>query len=285
MRYGLVSRTRTIETRLDNDSELVRYLECNISVYSSIKRRMFHYMKNKDFISQFSQSSYFLSWCLNEFQIHSRAINSLYHEIDGEMKAYMILKKTELSQFENKLNTLEKQKEKLKQEIVDLRKLASENKLTPKQLQRYRNKKKSYYWKCNKINKIYNMISKLKYIIENDIYNICFGTKALFNKQNRLKENNYNSHYCWYENFVKNRDKCMFFSGAKSERLGNLLFDISYDDGADSFNIRFRKLNVKKYKVARLDNNDAFVTYSGLKFKYGGKQLAEILKKHIQVEK
>lgn len=77
----------------------------------------------------------------------------------------------------------------------------------------------------------------------------------------------------------------MFFSGAKSERLGNLLFDISYNDETDSFNIRFRKLNVKKYKFARLDSNDAFVTYSGLKFKYGGKQLAEILKKHTQGEK
>lgn len=285
MEYGFVSRMRTIETRLDSDSELVRYLECNISVYSSIKRRMFHYMKNKDFMNQFSQSSHFLSWCLNEFQIHSRAINSLYHEIDGEMKAYMNLKKTELNQFENKLNTLEKQKEELKQEIADLRKLAGKNKLTSKQLQKYRNKKRSYYWKCNKINKIHNRISKLKYIIENNVYNICFGTKALFDKQNRLKENNYSSHYCWYEDFVKDRDKYMFFSGAKSERLGNLLFDISYDDETDSFNIRFRKLNVKKYKVARLDSNDAFVTYSGLKFKYGGKQLAEILKKHIQGEK
>jgi hypothetical protein len=92
--------------------------------------------------------------------------------------------------------------------------------------------------------------------------------------------NDYKNHQEWYDDFVKNRDKMMFFSGSKSERLGNLLLNLDFNPETGKFNLRFRKLDTSKIKRAEQDNRDAFAKYRGLKFKHLSESIQKILEEH-----
>ena len=102
------SRFYTIETRLNVNSDLVDYLSSILTDYSSIKRKMFHMMTNPNYKNNFKTTEKFVSFCCKLFKIHSRAVNSLRLEIEGEISAYLELKKTELSAVKHKIKTVKK---------------------------------------------------------------------------------------------------------------------------------------------------------------------------------
>ena len=275
------SRFYTIETRLNVNSDFVDYLSSILTDYSSIKRKMFHMMTNPNYKTNFKTPEKFVSFCCKLFKIHSRAVNSLRHEIEGEISAYFELKKTELSAVKHKIKTVKKRILKLKEMIEGLKPKVILQKVTKFQLKRYRKWKRELFRKQNYLNKLNNKVKNLRFKIDNHICKICFGTRKLFDKQNRLLLNNYENHQEWYDDFVKNRDKMMFFSGSKGERLGNLLLNLDFNPETGKFNLKFRKLDTSKIKRAERDNPDAFATYRGLKFKHLSENVKKILEKHI----
>lgn len=113
-----------------------------------------------------------------------------------------------ISAVENKISSL-------KEEINKAKPLAKENLLGEDQLQIYRTYKQKLYWKQNKLNQLKQRKNNLEYEINNNILKIGFGSKEMFRKQYHLKENGYRNHEQWYRDYVKQRDKNIFFLGSK----------------------------------------------------------------------
>ena len=170
------SRVYTIETRLNKASDLVIYLESIIPNYSSMKRKMFHWYTNDDFMVQFEKDSQFVSYCASYFNTHSRIINSALREIKGLVRAYFELKKVELKNLKAKIRSTECYIVSLTQKINGIKPKVTANKATQRELSRYRAWKSSLYYRKNKLNKFNNRLRNLQYVIDNKIVDICFGT-------------------------------------------------------------------------------------------------------------
>lgn len=272
------SRIYTIETRLNKASDLVIYLESIIHNYSSMKRKMFHWYTNDDFMSQFEKDSQFVSYCASFFNNHSRVINSILMEIKGLINAYFKLKKTEFKSLKTKIRSTECVIIFLIQKINGLKPKVAANKVTSKELSRYRRWKSSLYYQKNRLNNLNIRLRNIQYILENKIVDICFGTKNLFNKQYRLLENKYRCHDSWRSNFKKNRDKTIFIPGSKSERNGNMISNIFYDVHNDSFYLILRKFDMNSGRRPTFGDVDTYIKYEHLDFKYMRDVLKDIVK-------
>lgn len=102
----MVSRVVVIETRLNSTSDLVSYLKTSITLYSAMYRKIWHEMVKTDFTLKYKNLSEFQKHCRNIYDLHSRTINSIVHEIIAKKNAYMELKKTELNTIEQKIKKL-----------------------------------------------------------------------------------------------------------------------------------------------------------------------------------
>lgn len=262
------SRVYTIETRLNKASDLVIYLESIIPDYSSMKRKMFHWYTNDDFMVRFEKDSQFVSYCAAYFNTHSRIINSALREIKGLIHAYFELKKVELKNLKAMIRSTECYIVSLIQKINGLKPKVTANKATQRELSRYRAWKSSLYYRKNKLNKFNNRLRNIQYVIDNKIVDICFGTKNIFDRQYRLFENRYNNHAAWFSDFKKNRDKVIFISGSKSERNGNMISNIFYNSDSDSFYLILRKFDMSSGKHPSFGNSDTYIKCDNIDFKY-----------------
>ena len=66
-------------------------------------RNIFSQMTDSNFSKLYPKESMFTKHCRAKYGLHSRTINSIIHEVKGEMNAYSALKKTELTQINNKI--------------------------------------------------------------------------------------------------------------------------------------------------------------------------------------
>ena len=267
-------RIVTIETRLKNNTDLTNYLNEAVIEYERVKRKIWHEMTDPNFKKNYPKESMFTKHCRAIYGLHSRTINSIIHEVKGEMNAYIALKKTELLQVTNKIYSQQKRINKSIAIIEELKPKVTNNTTTFKELWTYRRYKTKLYYQKNKLNKLNNIKQKLEYIIENNIYNICFGTKKLFDKQHRLEENNYKTHTKWHNDFVKNRDKNIYFLGSANETMGNQMIYLLYDNYSESFYIKVRKIAKTDEKRCSPDN---YVSYVGLTFKHREEDVIELL--------
>lgn len=267
-----VSRIITIETRLTTQSELVVYLKESIEYYSLVYRKIWYEMINSNFITKYENLAAFKKHCRSTYDLHSRVINSIVNEIVGKKNAYMELKKTELSALNQKIQKIQAKILKRIESIEKLKPIVTENKATIRQLKQYRKNKKALFQLQNKLNRYNFKQVNLQYAIDNQIYKICFGTKQQFNKQFNLDLNHYSTHERWYNEFVKSRDKNMYFLGCKNETSGNLMIQLKYDSCSDTFDLQVRKIH-KPYKK----ETDKYIQYSGLTFKYRKSELIQVL--------
>lgn len=194
----MVSRVVVIETRLNSTSDLVSYLKTSITLYSAIYRKIWHEMVKTDFTLKYKNLSEFQKHCRNVYDLHSRTVNSIVHELADRKTAYMELKKTELTAVDQKIKKLRHNIKKCIECIEKNKPTVTKNYATPRQLYLYRKAKRRLFRLQKKLNKYNFCKQNLEYIINNQIYKICFGSKKQFNKQFHLELNSYKTHEKWY---------------------------------------------------------------------------------------
>ena len=268
------SRTYIIETRIPGRSELAEYLNEYVTEYSAVTREMWHNMTSPDFAKLYPKMSAYVSHICQKHGLLKRTVNSIRFDIQGRMKSLMELKKTELKQDIIKISVKEGRISDIKAKLDALKPKAVANMLTDKELEKYRNLKTSLYWQKNKLNKLKQHKDKLEYQISNKVYDMCYGSKAMFDKQYRLSENRYKTHKKWHNDFVKARDKNIFYLGSADESFGNQMCRLKYDVVTDTFALDVRK----EYKYCKSNKVcDKYVSVSGIDFNYIKDKLIAIL--------
>lgn len=242
---SVVSKNYTIETRLElkNNEELVSYFENYIRDYNLILRYVWRQLTSPTYKEEYPKKSYFVTHLCTKYTILKRTANSIMYEVEGRVKSLKALKEYEKRQLEYKIGSLENKRNKLSYAINNIKPKVRVNKATEKQLKKYRENKRYLYYINQKLNKKKMKLKQLSYELENNILKICFGTKKLYDSQYRLNDNGFRSHKGWYNTFVKNRDKNIYYMGSKDETKGNQLFQITYNETTDDFYIKLRKEN------------------------------------------
>lgn len=269
----MANREVTIETRLQLNNPLATYLNDYVTDYSQVKREIWHELTDKNHNKRFRSLAEYMKHCRSYYGLLGRTVNSLILEVQGVMNSYMELKKTELQSLEIKIAKKQKKIQKLKVEIDVLKYAVERNSCMNTNLKKYHSKKQSLYYQKNKLNKMMQQKANLEYQIENNIYSMCFGSKSMFSKQYRLKENGFKSHTSWYNAFVKSRDKNILYIGSSNETCGNQMFQMTYNSDTDKFTIKIRKEN--KYCK---NKNDKCVVLDNIDFRYRKEELKTIIK-------
>lgn len=275
----MVSRNFTIATRLEKTEELIAYFEDYITKYNKVYREMWRIMTASDYSEKYAKPSIFVTKMCQKYNMLKRTINSIRYEIKGRIRALQALKETELKQLELRIRKKSEKIEGLIEYINRMKCLVRENKATPKQLAKYQRCKKSLYYQKNKLNKMKQKYKKLEIQIDENILKIGFGGRRFFEKQYNLEENGYKTHEKWYHDYVKARDKNIFYLGSRDESCGNQMFQLIYQDETEDFLVKIRKendyckSNTKKEKYLILHH---------VKFNHLQEQLVKALKERKQ---
>ena len=259
----------TTETRLERRTcgELMEYFHWYVTDFHRAKRYAWYrvvHCRGKINKSKFNTE------LQNRFNIRKRTANSIIYEVTGTYKALKELKQKELKEKKEKISSLTKAIKKEKKELDQLSLKAGDNLLNEQQLVCYRNKKRSLYYRKQKLQKTKDRYVQLSEDIRDGRYKLCFGTKQLFKAQYNLEENGYRSHEQWYRAFVRNRDKNVFYLGSKDEVSGNQMFSLFCNDNG-TYTIRVRK-------DGRFDDKDNKYIYGICTFSYMDPEIKRILK-------
>ena len=232
----------TTETRLDRHTnpELYHYLDAYLPVYSQVSRYMWYAIQDPDFDAKYKGRSQFISHVCLKFNLLKRTVNSLYYDVNGRISALKALKKHELKQLKHQITALMKREKKLKKQINTIKKRASLNKIVDAELIVYRKCKTRLFYLQRKLNK-----KRMQLVVRTEALNqrlkLCFGTKQLFNAQYHLSDNGFKSHTGWYNAFIKNRDKNIFYMGSRDETCGNQMMQLLPNIKTGGFDIRLRQ--------------------------------------------
>ena len=217
--------TTVTQLHKTNNKELIEYFE-NASVYfCKLQRKAFHIFKNENIKGNKINYNFLQKKFMTDYKITKRTANSISKYAQGRINALIELKKYEISQKEYKIKTLKESIEKLDEKILNLQEKMKENiKINHSA---YWNLKKSRAFKKMKLNKFKMRLEQLKWEIETGHYKLCFGTKKL------LKSNK--------KEFLLQRDSQMSYIGSQDETGRNQMFQLSYNDRNNQFNIKIRK--------------------------------------------
>lgn len=276
------SRSYTIETRIPGNTELACYLDAYVAEYNAVAREMWHDMTSPDFSGKYPKPAAYVTHICDKHRLLKRTVNSIRNEVRGRMKALMELKKTELCQTDIKISVKEEKIAAIKKKLDQLKKKAKAGTLSDRELKSYQGLKAGLYWQKNKLNKLRQRQKKLEYQIDNGIYDMCYGTKAMFRKQFRLAENGYKTHEKWHNDFIKARDKNIFYLGSSDEAFGNQMCRLKYDRGSDRFALEVRR----EYRYCTGSRVcDKYTVIHGLDFKYMKEELIRILQSYDRAGK
>lgn len=148
-----------------------------------------------------------------------------------------------------------------------LKDLARVNSLDKKRLTDLRNGKASLYYQKNRLNRLVQRKSVLKQQIKERKVSLCFGTKKLFDAQNRLSENRFRSHNGWLHTFRKKRDSGIFFLGSGDESFGNQILQLKPGNGGFVMQLR---------KDRPYENNGKYILMD-VRFSYLQKELVSAI--------
>ena len=241
----IVSKTFTIETRLEKTKEFEEYFSSYLKEYNAIYRTMWHKMIASDYRFRYPKDSYFVTEMCQTYGVLKRTINSIRYDIKGRRKALLELKKTEREALELKIEKKEEKVQALQESIEQRKPKIRENRASLLELKKYREEKSSLYYQKNQLNRLKQSLKQLNYEIEHQKLSLGFGGKVMFQKQYQLEENGYHSHAQWYQDYVRQRDKNVFYLGSLDETQGNQLVQMRYREEEDDFTIQLRK--EKKY--------------------------------------
>lgn len=272
-------RPYTIETRLDLKDRDQEYFEKYITEYSSAERRLFYILRDPDWRKKYGSRAKLVSHFMAEHGLLKRTVNSMYYDIQGRITALTELKKTELRQLDARISRKKEQIDKVTVKINQAKPAVTEGKADQKQLKKYRNNKKKLYYRKNDLNRLRQRREKLSYEIEKGILKIGFGGKKNFIKQYNLEENGLRSHEGWYNRFVRERDKNIFYLGSSDESCGNQMFQLKAGADGSSFLAVIRK--EKKYAASeKRGDPENYIVLNGIIFRHMQDKLMEIVKSY-----
>ena len=223
----MVKQKYTTVTQLheNNNKDIIEYFE-NASVYfCKLQRKVFHIFKNENITGKKTEYKKFRQDFMKEHNISRRTADSVLKDVQGRIKALIELKKYEIFQKEQKIKKLKKEIEKLDNKILEFQE-KMKNKMNVSHL-KYWNLKKSKAFKKMKLNKFQMRLEQLKWQIETGNYKLCFGTKNLL-KSNKIE-------------FLLQRDSQMSYIGSQDEIGRNSMFQLSYNNKNNQFDIKLRK--------------------------------------------
>ena len=217
--------TAVTQLHKTNNKKIIEYFE-NVSVYfCKLQRKAFHIFKNENIKGIKTEYKKFRQNFMKEHNISRRTADSILRDVQGRINALIELKKYEIFQKEHKIKTLKESIEKLDDKILKLQEKLN-NKITINHFT-YWNLKKSRAFKKMKLNKFKMRLEQLKWEIETGHYKLCFGTKKL------LKSNK--------KEFLLQRDSQMSYIGSQDEKGRNQMFQLSYNNRNNQFEIKVRK--------------------------------------------
>ena len=208
-----------------NNKDIIEYFE-NASVYfCKLQRKAFHIFKNENIKGNKVDYNLLQKKFMADYKISRRTNNSILKDIQGRIKALAELKKYEVSQKEQKIKSLKEEIEKLDKKISEFQeKMKSKIKVNHF---KYWNLKKSRVFKKMKLNKFQMRLEQLKWEVDTGHYKLCFGTKNLL-KSNKIE-------------FLLQRDSQISYIGSKDETGRNQMFQLSYKNINNQFEIKIRK--------------------------------------------
>ena len=255
--------TVTTELKLNKEyNQLVgKYISDYIELFNKIQRLTFHRVKNyhiKNGKITLEDRNIIHAQLKEEFNLTSRAIDAILSNMLGRYEAIKELKEFERKSLERKISTLEKELTKLKDERT-LQRVSLNNNSKDFNFTKYKNLKIKIYWKQNGLNTKKQKLKNLEKEIEAGKYKICFGTKALLQKD--------------YSKFIKKRDSEIYFLGRAGDNACNLNFQVKYNSKINQFYFRIRK-------EVDLDN-DKFI-YG--QFNFNNKNYTNLLKNLLRTK-
>ena len=233
-----IYQTFTYQTRLVDHEESSAALEEYASLYGTIERSLFEDLKRHDL--NFVKQLY-----LACFGITARQFNAIRISLEGKIESATQSLIANIARLHEKIAALRKKLPKIKIPLI----------------------------KHEKGRLLVRMQDDLK-ILEEKLnkgkVSICFGGKKLFHAQYSLKENGYDSHKEWLEDWHAARNSEFFCLGSKDETAGNQSC-VAMIDANENLTLRLRLPNdlVKQY--------GKYITFSGVFFKYGHEEILKAL--------
>jgi len=255
--------TITTELKLNKENNQIfrQYISDYIELFNKVQRIAFHRIKNY-YIEYGSltqkDKNIIYAQLKDKFNMTSRAIDSILSNMVGRFESIKSLKEFERTSLIRKINNLEKELVKLKDERAIQRIHLNDN---PKEFNytKFKNLKTKIYWKRNSLNAKRQKLNNLEKEIETKRYKVCFGTKAL------LKND--------YQAFVNQRDSELFYIGRAGDSSCNNNFQVEYDYKTNQFYFKARK---------EIDlENGKFVF---CKFNFNNKNYTKLLKKLLNTK-
>lgn len=248
------SRKFTVVAQLheEQNHDLIEYVDSCFATYGKAKRETFHVIKRDN---NFNKSA-FNKHLQTKYGVLRRTANSIISDAQGKLNALIGLKQYEKSQLERKISSLETMIDRLEMKVADNKTLLRLNDKTVS-LVTHRNLKRKLVAKKNQLNHKKQKLENLNYQIEHGVYKLCFGTKYLLNRD--------------YDKFVERRDGQLSFVGAKAEKAGNQLLQLSYNHRNNQFGIKLRK-DIGGFK----DQRGSYVT-GKIHFNHHKQELISIL--------
>lgn len=208
-----------------NNKDIIEYFESASVYFCKLQRKAFHIFKNENIKGNKIDYNLLLKEFMTDYKISRRTANSILKDVQGKIKALAELKKYEVSPKEQEIKNLKEKIEKLDKRISEFRE-KMKNKIKVNHF-KYWNLKKSRAFKKMKLNKFQMRLKQLKWEIEKGNYKLCFGTKNLL-KNNKTE-------------FLLQRDSQMSYIGSKDETGRNSMFQLSYNNINNQFEIKIRK--------------------------------------------
>ena len=243
---------KTFSTVLEqeNAKEIIEYFEETAESFGHLKRCTLHILRNCPEISRND-----LNKLLQErFSVTTRTANSAIYEAEEIISSALALIPLNIEKLEARIDSKMKLIEKKKKEMA---KIHASRKTNTKRLGKL---KMHIYNIHNSVNRIKQKIENLEKQFENRKPNICMGTKKL--ARNDMKA------------FKQHRDSQINYMGRTCEKQGNANFQMQYVKKGNFFAMKVRR-DFGKWKEDRSPERFA---YGKCHFKYGGRQLREVMR-------
>ena len=256
--------TITTELKLNREYNQLagKYISDYVELFNKIQRLTFHRIKNyyiKNSKITLEDRNIIHAQLKEEFNLTSRAIDSILSNMLGRYKSIKELKEFERKSLERKISTFEKELTKLKDERT-LQRINLQNGCQNFNFIKYKNLKIKIYWKQNRLNTKKQKLKNLEKEIETGKYKVCFGTKKLLQKN--------------YKEFVKKRDSEIYFLGRAGDRsCCNNNFQVEYNSKINQFYFKIRK---------EIDLEDDKFVYG--QFNFNNKNYTNLLKNLLRTK-
>ena len=233
-----MGQTFTYQTRLLDREENSAALEEYASLYGAIERSLFEDLKRYDL-------NCVKQLYLTCFGITARQFNAIRISLEGKVEAATQSLRANIARLQEKVAALTKKLPKIKKPLVK-------------------------HQKGRVLVRLQDELKTLEEQLKKGKVSICFGGKKLFHAQYSLGENGYASHEEWLEDWQAARNSEFFCLGSKDETAGNQSCVATIDENGH-LTLRLRLPN------QFVEKHGKYITFSGVFFKYGHKEILQAL--------